>query len=313
MDEIVRDFLIESNENLERLDQELVKLEAEPSSKELLASIFRTIHTIKGSCGFLGFARLEKVTHAGESLLSRLRDGEVALTEKVTSGLLTMVDAVRHMLGEIQATESDGGNDYPELREALKRLQSAQVGEESKAMAGMKPDSSGNASPTSAPARAGVELRILEVTEPTATLSPAASTAFADAEQVAAAAPPEANTKRAAASSGDSRHRPAAGKIGGLLVERGSVTAEQLAVALQEQEQGDQRRLREILVALSLCKPEDILAAEQVLESRGREAGVETIRVGVHLLDKLMNLVGELVLARNQLLQFSNTAPDTGL
>jgi two-component system, chemotaxis family, sensor kinase CheA len=61
MDEIVKDFLIESNENLDRLDQELVKLEVEPSSKELLASIFRTIHTIKGSCGFLGFANLEKV------------------------------------------------------------------------------------------------------------------------------------------------------------------------------------------------------------------------------------------------------------
>ena len=56
MDEIVKDFLIESNENLDRLDQELVKLESDPSSKELLASVFRTIHTIKGSCGFLGFA-----------------------------------------------------------------------------------------------------------------------------------------------------------------------------------------------------------------------------------------------------------------
>ncbi len=99
MDEIVKDFLIESNENLDRLDQELVKLESEPSSKELLASIFRTIHTIKGSCGFLGFARLEKVAHAGESLLSLLRDGKLALSEQVTSGLLAMVDAVRCMLG----------------------------------------------------------------------------------------------------------------------------------------------------------------------------------------------------------------------
>ena len=114
MDDIVKDFLIESNENLDRLDQELVKLESEPSSKELLASIFRTIHTIKGSCGFLGFARLEKVAHAGESLLSRLRDGQLSLTEEVTSGLLAMVDAVRHMLGEIQATEHDGENDYPD-------------------------------------------------------------------------------------------------------------------------------------------------------------------------------------------------------
>ena len=82
MDEIVKDFLIESNENLDRLDQELVKLESDPSSKELLASVFRTIHTIKGSCGFLGFARLEKLAHAGEGLLARLRDGKLTLTDR---------------------------------------------------------------------------------------------------------------------------------------------------------------------------------------------------------------------------------------
>jgi two-component system chemotaxis sensor kinase CheA len=100
-----------------------VKLESKPSSKELLASIFRTIHTIKGSCGFLGFACLEKVAQAGESLRSLLRDGKLGLSEEVTSGLLAMVDAVHCMLAEIQAREHDGENDYPELRERLKQLQ----------------------------------------------------------------------------------------------------------------------------------------------------------------------------------------------
>jgi two-component system chemotaxis sensor kinase CheA len=108
MDEIVKDFLIESNENLDRLDQELVKLESSPSSRELLASIFRTIHTIKGSCGFLGFTRLEKLTHTGENLLSQLRDGKITLTAEITSGLLAMVDAVRHMLAVIQNSGRDG-------------------------------------------------------------------------------------------------------------------------------------------------------------------------------------------------------------
>src|SRR5438094_4512957 len=123
MDDLVRNFLVESGENLDRLDQELVQLESDPSSRDLLSSIFRTIHTIKGSCGFLGFTRLEKVAHAGESLLSRLRDGLLALNEEVTTGLLAMVDAVRQMLSEIQSTEHDGENDYAELRENLKRLQ----------------------------------------------------------------------------------------------------------------------------------------------------------------------------------------------
>src|SRR5271168_2397490 len=120
MDELIKDFLVESGENLDRLDSELVKLETDPSSQDLLASIFRTIHTIKGSCGFLGFSRLEKVAHTGENLLSRLRDGDLQLTADITSGLLEMVDAVRHMLADIQATSEDGVNDYPELIERLK-------------------------------------------------------------------------------------------------------------------------------------------------------------------------------------------------
>src|SRR5579863_2090739 len=115
MDEIIKDFLIESAENLDRLDQDLVKLEGAPSSSELIAGIFRTIHTIKGTCGFLGFARLEKLAHAGESLLSRLRDGELTLNADITSGLLAMVDAVRQMLAAIKISGQDGTEDYADL------------------------------------------------------------------------------------------------------------------------------------------------------------------------------------------------------
>src|SRR5258708_7080506 len=75
MDDLIGEFLVESTENLDRLDSELVKLESDPSSQELLSSIFRTIHTIKGSCGFLGFSKLEKVAHAGDVPLSRLTHG----------------------------------------------------------------------------------------------------------------------------------------------------------------------------------------------------------------------------------------------
>jgi two-component system, chemotaxis family, sensor kinase CheA len=126
MDDLIKEFLVESYENLDRLDSELVKLESDPSSQELLSSIFRTIHTIKGSCGFLGFSKLEKVAHAGESLLSRLRDGKISLAQDLTTGLLAMVDAIRKMLDAIQATEQDGNETYPELIETLKRLQQPQ-------------------------------------------------------------------------------------------------------------------------------------------------------------------------------------------
>jgi len=127
MDDIIKDFLIESAENLDRLDQDLVNLEADPASEELLASIFRTIHTIKGSCGFLGFKHLERVTYAGENLLSSLRDGRLELTKVVAGGLLGMAGAIREMLEEIRATGGDGVNEYAELVRRLKQLQAAET------------------------------------------------------------------------------------------------------------------------------------------------------------------------------------------
>jgi two-component system chemotaxis sensor kinase CheA len=261
MDDLVKDFLIESTENLDRLDQELVKLESQPSSKELLGSIFRTIHTIKGSCGFLGFAKLEKLAHAGESLLSRLRDGNLQLTGEITSALLAMVDGVRHMLAAIQDSGRDGENSYETLIELLAGLQSSSA--------------------------ATVQGR----TDAPALSSPA----------------PNTNSARPACLV-ELADRT---KLGGLLLQRGQVSAADLARALEQQELG-RKRIGEILIAQGAAHPEDILAAQQTLESRNPEAAVDTIRVGVNLLDRLMNLVGELVLARNQLLQFSNSTQAAG-
>src|SRR5882724_9860354 len=120
--DIVQDFLIESYENLDRLDRELVDLEKNPDDAAALASVFRTIHTIKGTCGFLGFNKLEKVAHVGENLLTRLRDRQLTLNPEITTALLGMVDAVREMLKAIASTGQDGEADYPELRETLTRL-----------------------------------------------------------------------------------------------------------------------------------------------------------------------------------------------
>ena len=121
--DIVKDFLQESYENLDRLDRELVGLEKNPRDADALASVFRTIHTIKGTCGFLGFDKLEKVAHVGENLLTRLRDGKLLLNPEITTGLLSMVDAVRQMLKEIESTGQDGDDTYPELLQKLAGLQ----------------------------------------------------------------------------------------------------------------------------------------------------------------------------------------------
>ena len=128
LEEIVAEFLVESHENLDQLDSDLVALEQDPTSRQLLGAIFRTIHTIKGTTGFLEFGRLEALTHAGEGLLSKLRDGELRLTAEITGALLTMVDAIRELLSAIEATGQEGAADHSELIATLTRLQQGGAG-----------------------------------------------------------------------------------------------------------------------------------------------------------------------------------------
>jgi two-component system, chemotaxis family, sensor kinase CheA len=117
--DIINEFLIESNENLTRLEQEIVELEKSPRDPALLASIFRTIHTIKGTCGFLAFTALESVAHIAENILSQLRNGERQLTPQLTSLILETMDAIKKELASIEATSKESGEPYQDLRQRL--------------------------------------------------------------------------------------------------------------------------------------------------------------------------------------------------
>src|SRR5262245_37459620 len=108
LNEIVQEFLVETHDNLGRLDVELVALEKGEAKTETLSSIFRSIQSLKGSAGFLGFQKLESLTHVAESLLSRLRDGKLTVTVEIVSTLLATMDAVREMLRTIELTGHDG-------------------------------------------------------------------------------------------------------------------------------------------------------------------------------------------------------------
>jgi two-component system chemotaxis sensor kinase CheA len=246
---IVKDFLIESYENLDRLDRELVGLEKNPEDRDALASVFRTIHTIKGTCGFLGFNKLEAVAHVGENLLTRLRDRQLTLTPEITTALLNMVDAVRQMLGEIEKDGKEGERDDSVLIATLTRLQQVPA------------------------AAAAVPQAANEVAEPL---------------------PPN---------------------IGDILQQTAGVTVAEIRLATEKQREGDPRRLGEILVEHGAIRPADVVDALRIQQSNrvaAAPASDSTIRVDVGLLDKVMNLVGELVLARNQVLQFANRMKDTG-
>ena len=122
MDAVVSEFLVESDENLSQVERDLVDLEGTPE-QETLASIFRAIHTIKGTCAFLGYTKLESLAHIGETLLSLVRDGELSLTPGITSALLAMVDAIRQMLTCIEQAGDDGTEDYQDLKQRLVALQ----------------------------------------------------------------------------------------------------------------------------------------------------------------------------------------------
>ncbi len=255
-DNVIREFLVESYENLDRLDRELVNLEDDPSDRETLASVFRTIHTIKGTCGFLGFSKLESVTHAGENLLGRLRDGDLQLNAEITSALLAMVDAVREILISIESTQQEGEGDYSVLVVTLNRLYASG--------------------------------RVEVPTQPEP--AEAANDRSPQEEQI-----PEEEVH----------------KIGDILVQTGKVKPEDIAGAIEEQRQGDPRRVGEILVEKGVLPPKEVVhALNAQSDARVLTAAETSIRVPVELLDKLMNLVGELVLVRNQILQFSLTEND---
>ena len=120
--EIIQEFLVETHDSLGRVDVELVELEQGQAKASTLASVFRSVHSLKGSAGFLGFQKLEALTHVAESLLSRLRDGKLTVSVEIVSGLLATVDAVRAMLRSVEQNGQDGEQTYPELMARLKAL-----------------------------------------------------------------------------------------------------------------------------------------------------------------------------------------------
>jgi len=247
--ETIREFLVESDENLSRLDLDLVELEKHPGDTLLLGSIFRTIHTIKGACGFLAFSTLEKITHQAESLLSQLRDGKRELTPELVSLILETVDATRKVLASIEASGKEGPLRFEDLTERLRAAAQLPAAAE-------KPAAPVQASPVP-PA-------------PSAAPAPKAPPAPKAEAPIAIASPPPSNNAQ------PKNEQPAA------------------------TQEGDGEKRKE--------------SGKREEESERHSAAAEAnIRVGVGLLDKLMDLVGELVLTRNQILQFNTEREDAAL
>ncbi|MGA7789730.1 MAG: Hpt domain-containing protein, partial [Xanthobacteraceae bacterium] len=121
MDELLQDFLTETGESLDLVDAELVRFEQDPNNSSILSNIFRLVHTIKGTCGFLGLSRLESLTHAAETLMGKFRDGRMVTTDAVTL-ILSTLDRIKSILDELGAQEKEPVGDDADLIEQLARM-----------------------------------------------------------------------------------------------------------------------------------------------------------------------------------------------
>ncbi|MGQ7295878.1 chemotaxis protein CheA [Quadrisphaera sp. KR29] len=252
MDEIIGEFLVESYENLDQLDRDLVALEQAPGSRELLASVFRTIHTIKGTSGFLALSKLESVAHVGENLLAKLRDGVMVMDPATADALLAMVDTIRALLASLEDSGSEGDLDVDPTVAQIKAVLD------------------GTAAAPAAPARAkaaATEPAAVPVAEPAA--EPVAEVAAEPVADVASEPEPEPEPVAAPPAA----PAPAAGP---------EAPAAPPAAPAAAAHDGEHRR----------------------------SAADSSIRVDVDVLDDLMRLTGELVLARNQILRQVATLAD---
>src|SRR5712672_1847588 len=118
MDDLLREFLTETSESLDTVDNQLVRFEQEPNNAKILDNIFRLVHTIKGTCGFLGLPRLEALAHAAETLMGKFRDG-MPVTGQAVTLILTTIDRIKEILGQLEATEAEPDGSDQDLIEEL--------------------------------------------------------------------------------------------------------------------------------------------------------------------------------------------------
>ena len=121
MDDLLREFLTETNESLDVVDVELVKFEQDPNNAKILDNIFRLVHTIKGTCGFLGLPRLEAIAHAAETLMGKFRDG-VPVTPQTVTLVLQSIDRIKGLVADLEATETEPAGSDDDLIKELERM-----------------------------------------------------------------------------------------------------------------------------------------------------------------------------------------------
>jgi two-component system chemotaxis sensor kinase CheA len=262
MEEIIDDFVTEAEESLEKIDPLFVELEERGYDRELLNDIFRSMHTIKGAAGFLGFQGIVDVAHKAESLMKRLRDGEMQVSSEIITVILRSTDTIKLLLGHIKAkdgVEEDVSAILADLDAAL----------ESEAAAPAAPPT-----PAAPPAP--------EAGEPAARPRGRQD----EADDLFRAALEAADAQARAEAAPEARHAP---KPATPAQPKGDAVAEAAARAAEQ-------------------AAANVTAADQAQaqQTQSMKAALQTLRVDVDRIDKVMNLTGEIVLVRNRLLNIAN-------
>ena len=283
MDELLQDFLTETSESLSVLDVELVQFEQDPSNLGILQNIFRLVHTIKGTCGFLGLPRLEHLAHAAENVLGKFRDGALEVTPSAVSLVLSSIDRIKDLLGSLEETGSEPEGSDEDLISALNATAAGEPAVGEPAVGDAAPgadDPSGG--PVTSEGGFPVAAELLE------------EVAAAEASGIQAADLDAAwATMEAAANA-----------------------AMEAEVAVEAVEAKPEPKAEAKPAAKPEAKPVAKAEAKPAAKADGGGAhessvAAQSIRVNVGLLENLMTLVSELVLTRNQLLQMIRGQDDS--
>ncbi|WP_024515170.1 hybrid sensor histidine kinase/response regulator [Bradyrhizobium sp. Tv2a-2] len=286
MDDLLREFLTETSESLDTVDNQLVKFEQEPNNAKILDNIFRLVHTIKGTCGFLGLPRLEALAHAGETLMGKFRDGMPVRAEAVTV-ILSSLDRIKEILGGLEATEAEPEGNDRDLIDQLEAMVVQGMAAGAAAPVATAPE------PAPVPAAANVTEGSLVVQTLERPLRPG-EVSLDDLERAFRETAVEAEVAPAPAPEAKATEAKAA--------EAKAAEAKAAEAKAPEAKKDTKKEAKPARKAGSSTGEE---AAE------GDRVANQSIRVNVDTLEHLMTMVSELVLTRNQLLEISRRNEDT--
>jgi len=284
MDDLLNEFLTETNESLDVVDLELVRFEKDPTDKAVLNNIFRLVHTVKGTCGFLGLPRLESVAHASENILGKFRDGELEVTTEAVSLILKSIDAIKSILADLEANECEPEGDDKELIDRLNEVASGKV---STPVAAPKPAAAKPAAPKPAEAKSNPKTEVDDsksINVLGRELQPGEVT-LDELEAAFRSAPGPEDMQ-------DDSSEPSA------------------AIADEDHADDDEP------VAVTAAKTKsNVTGKKSDMDSAHKNSDTsvanQTVRVTVDLLEDMMTMVSELVLTRNQLMQIVREQDDS--